>query len=312
MKKIFAMIIILFLMFLGDMISSKEDSFYRIVTSSGLVLRTKPSKDSEPITVILKDRIVKIISTTNIKETIEGKTAFWVKIITLENEEGFVFGGYLSNPTISREKTFYKSSFYDMFKAYKHNDKAVENALLKKFNKYFIRKGNVLSINLLNSRKLELKDTNDVSMDMYDGENGEVYILIGYLEDIKYVVVSHYRGGEYGDYKLINLVNGECIIIDSKEIQLSPDKKRLLVLAVQDGPYGLYLLEIINVEGEKPYKEFKYITKPHGEYKIKYDRHIHWVLDNKIEIINEIKFQNNYIRSVSELTYSSSKWKYIP
>ncbi len=66
-----------------------------VVNSNYLRLRVKPSTSSKVLNGLTKGTIVKILSTTEKKETVEDKTDYWHRI-SLEGLEGWVFGAYMS------------------------------------------------------------------------------------------------------------------------------------------------------------------------------------------------------------------------
>ena len=70
-------------------------SSWGVVNSNYLRLRAKPSTSSKVLDGLTKGTIVKILSTTEKKETVEDETDYWHRI-SLEGLEGWVFGAYMA------------------------------------------------------------------------------------------------------------------------------------------------------------------------------------------------------------------------
>jgi uncharacterized protein YgiM (DUF1202 family) len=70
-------------------------SSWGVVNSNYLRLRVKPSTSSKVLDGLTKGTIVKILSTTEKKETVEDETDYWYRV-SLEGLEGWVFGAYMS------------------------------------------------------------------------------------------------------------------------------------------------------------------------------------------------------------------------
>ena len=65
-----------------------------VVHSNYLRLRADPSKSAEVLAGLAKGSIVKILSLTEQKETVEGETDYWYRV-SLEGLEGWVFGAFM-------------------------------------------------------------------------------------------------------------------------------------------------------------------------------------------------------------------------
>ena len=65
-----------------------------VVDTNYLRLRADPTKSAEVLAGLTKGTVVKILSATEKKETVEDETDYWYRV-SLEGLEGWVFGAYL-------------------------------------------------------------------------------------------------------------------------------------------------------------------------------------------------------------------------
>jgi len=65
-----------------------------VVETNYLRLRTTPSKSAEVLAGLTKGTVVKVLSSTDQKETVENETDYWYRV-SLEGLDGWVFGAYL-------------------------------------------------------------------------------------------------------------------------------------------------------------------------------------------------------------------------
>ncbi|GMT49562.1 MAG: hypothetical protein IEMM0008_1101 [bacterium] len=75
--------------------SKEQDSERYHITASALILRDKPTRSSKIITRILRYESVSLIEKTSILETIAGKKAYWFKVQTIDEIQGYVFAAFL-------------------------------------------------------------------------------------------------------------------------------------------------------------------------------------------------------------------------
>jgi len=65
-----------------------------VVESNYLRLRATPSRSAEVLAGLTKGTVVKVLSSTEQKETVEDETDYWYRV-SLEGLDGWVFGAYL-------------------------------------------------------------------------------------------------------------------------------------------------------------------------------------------------------------------------
>jgi len=72
-----------------------ENKLYQVTAGSGLIVRVKPSARSNHVDWVPANGRVYVIGKTKVKQTIEGKTAYWVKVKLLNGKIGYMFSGFL-------------------------------------------------------------------------------------------------------------------------------------------------------------------------------------------------------------------------
>jgi len=72
-----------------------ENKLYQVTAGSGLIARVKPSTKSKHVDWVPANGRVYVISKTKVKQTIEGKTAYWVKVKLMNGKIGYMFSGFL-------------------------------------------------------------------------------------------------------------------------------------------------------------------------------------------------------------------------
>ena len=65
-----------------------------VVDTNYLRLRADPTQTAEVLAGLTKGTVLKILSATEKKETVEDETDYWYRV-SLEGLEGWVFGAYL-------------------------------------------------------------------------------------------------------------------------------------------------------------------------------------------------------------------------
>jgi len=81
--------------------NNQNTSMY-VSARSGLVLRSKPDKTSEKITILPQNTEVRIIEKTDVKEIIGNTSGHWINIkVESSGKTGYVFDGFLSSSRTS-------------------------------------------------------------------------------------------------------------------------------------------------------------------------------------------------------------------
>jgi len=72
-----------------------ENKLYQVTAGSGLIVRVKPSTKSKHVDWVPANGRVYVTGKTKVKQTIEGKTAYWVKVKLMNGKIGYMFSGFL-------------------------------------------------------------------------------------------------------------------------------------------------------------------------------------------------------------------------
>ena len=72
-----------------------ENKLYQVTAGSGLIARVKPSTKSKHVDWVPANGRVYVTGKTKVKQTIEGKTAYWVKVKLMNGKIGYMFSGFL-------------------------------------------------------------------------------------------------------------------------------------------------------------------------------------------------------------------------
>lgn len=268
------------------------------VTASSLLVRDAPGIGGKVVDRVLRGHRIDVTGKTDRKDTVDGASAYWYKVMTQKKTAGYAFGEYIEK-TVSRET--YSAPKESVMKcpdsiqnSYECAEYIEKIALPSVRGKAEVKDG-LIVISCADGKKVTLEDAKKEAV------NGSWYSLLHYYsaERLFLVHVQYYEGGTF---YLINEANGEVYTVWSEPL-FSPDGVRFVCSSIDmDANYLPNGIQVWTKKGSgytKDYEE-KFSWGPAT---------VKWSGNAEIGIERIDGAPGRYMSFSAELRYVEGKWK---